>query len=222
VFIEFRVNGRSARGYGAVPPSGRGPGVLVIHAWWGLVDHIKAVVDRLAAEGFVALAPDLYYGDTARAPERAGQLMMDLSIDETERDLRGAIECLFDNPVMSSPKVGVIGFSMGGALSLQTAAKSRAIGACVVFYGLRPGLQPDLSKVEAPVLGFYGERDRTISPERVREMERTMKSLGKQVEVVFYPARHAFFDDTRPGGYNRDAAADSWRRTLEFLRRNLG
>jgi carboxymethylenebutenolidase len=219
--IEFRVNDRSARGYGAIPSSGNGPGVVVIHEWWGLVDHIKAVVDRFASEGFVAMAPDLFHGEATRLRDRAGSLMMMMSIDEAERDLAGAIFSVLDNPATSSRKIGVIGFSMGGALALQAATKSPAVGGCVVFYGLHPNVHPNLARLEAPVLGLYAERDRTISPEYVRNLEQKMRQLGKRIDIHVYPADHGFFNDTRKETFDDDAAADAWQRTLDFLRRHL-
>jgi carboxymethylenebutenolidase len=220
--VEFPFAGGKTGGYLATPKQGSGPGVIVIQEWWGLVDHIKNVCDRFADEGFVALAPDLYHGKSTKSPDEAGKLMMAMRIDEAERDLTAAVQYLLTVDSTTSEKVGVVGFCMGGALSLYTATKNPQIGAAVVFYGGHPKVKPDLPNLHAPVLGLYGEKDRSVTPDSVRELERQVKALGKQIEVIIYPgAGHAFFNDMRPEVYNAKAAADAWRRTIAFLRENL-
>ena len=221
--VSFQSNGAQTNGYLATPKTGHGPGVVVIQEWWGLVDHIKDVCDRFAAEGFVALAPDFYHGQIAKSPDDAGRMMMALRIDEAEKDLKGAINYLLGYPATTASKVGTVGFCMGGALSLYAATKNENVGACVVFYGGHPNVKPDLANLKSPVLGIYGERDRSVSPAVVHELERKLKELGKSFEYHIYPsADHAFFNDTRPAVYNAAAAADAWTRTVEFLRNNLG
>jgi carboxymethylenebutenolidase len=220
--VQFPVNGGSTAGYLATSKEGSGPGVVVIQEWWGLVDHIKDVCDRFAAEGFVALAPDLFHGKSTKSPDEAGKLMMALRIDEAEKDLSAAVQYLVSLDSTTSAKIGVVGFCMGGALSLYTATKNANVGACVVFYGGHPKVTPDLPNLHAPVLGLYGENDRSITPDTVRQLERQVKALGKQIDVVIYPdANHAFFNDTRPEVYNAAAAADAWQRTIKFLREHL-
>jgi carboxymethylenebutenolidase len=219
--VEFQSNGGTTAGYLAVPATGKGPGVVVIQEWWGLVDHIRDICDRFAKEGFVALAPDMYHGKVAKSPDEAGKMMMALRIDEAEQDLKGAVDYLLAQEATATEKVGVIGFCMGGALSLYAASENAKIGACVVFYGIHPNVKPDLPNLQSPVLGIFGERDRSVGPEVVRALEDTLKSLGKSVEVHVYPADHAFFNDTRPEVYNAVAAEDAWRRTLEFFKKNL-
>jgi len=220
--VQFTTNGGSTDGYLSIPEKGTGPGVIVIQEWWGLVDHIKDVCDRFADAGYVALAPDLYHGQSTESPDEAGKLMMALRIDEAERDLRGAIQYLLSHEATTSNKVGSIGFCMGGMLSLYAASKNPQVGACVVFYGIHPNVKPDLPNLQAPVLGIYAERDQSTPPEAVRKLETELKRLGKSVEVHIYPETdHAFFNDQRPGVYNRQAAEDSWRKTLEFFAKNL-
>jgi carboxymethylenebutenolidase len=220
--IEFRSNGASARGYLAIPESGKGPGVVVLQEWWGLVPHVRDVADRFAREGFVALAPDLYHGETARSPDEAGKMMMALNIGRAERDLRGAVEYLLAHEAVEGAGVGTVGFCMGGVLSLFAASKNERVGACVVFYGIHPKVEPDLDNLRAPVLGLYAERDQFVPPEAVRALEAELKKRGKSVEVHIYPGTdHAFFNDTRPEVYDPEAAADAWRRTVEFFRRHL-
>ena len=220
--VQFPFADGTTGGYLSIPEKGTGPGVVVIQEWWGLVDHIKDVCDRFAAEGFVALAPDLYHGKTTKSPDEAGKLMMAMRIDEAERDLGAAVEYLSAHDATTSDKIGVVGFCMGGALSLYTATKNPNIGACVLFYGGHPNVKPDLPNLHAPVLGLYAERDGFVTPASVRELERKLEDLGKQIEAVIYPdADHAFFNDTRPEVYNSKAADDAWRRTIEFLREHL-
>jgi carboxymethylenebutenolidase len=220
--IEFPSDGGSTDGYEAVPELGGGPGVVVIQEWWGLVDHIKDVCDRFAAAGFVALAPDLYHGKTTKSPDQAGKLMMAMRIDEAEKDISAAIQYLLTHDAVTSKKVGVVGFCMGGALALYTATKNPSVGACVVFYGGHPNVKPDLPQLQAPVLGLYAENDGFVTPALVRDLESKLKALGKEIEVVIYPGTdHAFFNDSRPEVYNQEAAADAWRRTVEFLQHRL-
>ncbi len=220
--VEFPSNGRTASGYLAIPEKGNGPGVIVIQEWWGLVDHIKEVCDRFANEGYVALAPDLYHGKTTKSPDEAGKLMMAMQIDEAEKDLRGAIQFLIDQPATTGKKVGTVGFCMGGALSLYAATKNPQVGACVVFYGGHPNVKPDLPDLQAPVLGIYAERDGFVTPAVVHDLERELKALGKSVEMHIYPdADHAFFNDQRPKVYNARAAEDSWQRTIKFFAKHL-
>jgi carboxymethylenebutenolidase len=220
--VQFPFAGGSTGGYLATPDTGSGPGVVVIQEWWGLVDHIKDVCDRFAAEGFVALAPDLYHGKTTKSPDEAGKLMMALRIDAAERDLSAAVQYLSTSKATTTDKVGVVGFCMGGALALYTATKNSDVGACVVFYGGHPSVKPDLPNLQAPVLGLYAERDGFVTPEVVRGLESELKDLGKQIEVKIYPGPdHAFFNDERPAVYNAEASADAWKRTIEFLRKHL-
>lgn len=194
----------------------------MIQEWWGLVDHIKDVCDRFADQGFVALAPDIYHGKTTKSPDEAGKLMMALRIDEAEQDIAGAIQYLLDHDAVTGDTIGIVGFCMGGALSLYAASKNPSIAACVVFYGIHPNVKPDLPNLQAPVLGIYAEKDAYVTPEVVRNLEQQLKSLGKQVETHIYPQTdHAFFNDTRPEVYNAEASADAWQRTIDFFRQHL-
>jgi carboxymethylenebutenolidase len=220
--VQFASNGGRAEGYLSVPESGGGAGLVVLQEWWGLVPHVKDVCDRFAAEGFVALAPDLYHGKSATSPDEAGKMMMALDIDRAEKDLRGAINFLLDHPSVAGDSVGTVGFCMGGALSLYAASKNEQVGACVVFYGVHPNVKPDLENLRAPVLGLFAERDKSVPPASVRELERRLNELGKPNEMHVYPdADHAFFNDTRPEVYKADAARDAWQRTINFFRANL-
>lgn len=222
--IEFQANGQKCKGYLAKPDSGKGPGVVVLQEWWGLVDHIKDVCDRFAKEGFVALAPDLYHGETTTSPDEAGKLMMALNIGRTEKDMRGAVQHLLDLEETQGNRVGSVGFCMGGQLSLYAAcANPQQIGACVIFYGIHPEVNPRIENLQAPVLGFFGRDDEMVKPEAVNKLEARLKKEDKTVEFHIYDGcGHAFFNDTRPDTYNEEAAKGAWEKMLAFYREQLG
>ena len=221
--VSFPSNGQEAEGYLAKPASGSGPGVVVIQEWWGLVPHIKDVCDRFAGEGFVALAPDLFHGKTASEPDEAGKLMMSLKMDQAAKDMSGAVDYLAGLDAATGAKVGSVGFCLGGGLSLYLASLKPQIGACVIYYGALPGVQPDLAQVQAAVLGHYAENDQWASPAAAKALEGQLEAAGKQVEFHVYPGTdHAFFNDSRPEVYKSDAAKLSWERTLAFFRQHLG
>jgi carboxymethylenebutenolidase len=221
--IEFASDGDRVRGYLALPPSGRGPGVVVIQEWWGLVDHIRSVCDRLARDGFVALAPDLYRGETATDPDRAGRLMMGLEIPRAARDLEGAVAALQNQEAVNGAKVGAIGFCMGGQLALFAATRNRRIGAVVDCYGVHPNVKLELGGLDAAVLGIFAERDSFVSPEVARKLEADLRAAGKRVHVTIYPGvDHAFLNDTRPDVYDAGAASRAWAEAVAFLRAELG
>ena len=220
--VEFASNGATGSGYLATPAAGGGPGVIVLQEWWGLVDHIKDVADRFAAEGFVALAPDLYHGESTTSPDDAGKLMMALDIGRVEKDLRGAIDYLLGRAEVTTAHVGTVGFCMGGQLSLYAACENPAVGACVVFYGIHPNVKPNLSALEAPVLGFFAERDAFVPPLAARQLEAALAAAGKSADItVFDGADHAFFNDTRPDVYDAAHAATCWARMLAFYREHV-
>jgi carboxymethylenebutenolidase len=220
--VEFPSNGSSASGYLARPSSGTGNRVIVIQEWWGLVDHIKDVCDRLAVEGFMALAPDLYHGKTTAEPDEAGKTMMAMEIEQAARDMSGAVDFMLNAPGGTGEGVGVIGFCMGGGLALFLAALRPEVTAVVPFYGVGPAVEKaDLSKVRANVLGHWGEKDHSYDHARIDQLEAALKQAGVGVEMHWYDADHAFCNDTRPEVYNPDAAQLAWDRTLAFLRLNL-
>jgi carboxymethylenebutenolidase len=218
--VEFPTNGHTTQGYLATPTSGKGPGVIVIQEWWGLVPHIKNVADRFAAEGFSALAPDMYHGQTASEPDGAGKLFMALNIEGAEKDLRGATKYLKGQS--STGKIGVVGYCMGGQLALLTATLDASIGACVNFYGIHPNVKPDYRKLAGPVLGLYAEKDGFVTPAVAKGVDQAIKDAGKSSEIHIYPGvDHAFFNDTNTAAYNKPAAEDAWKRTLSFFRQHL-
>lgn len=223
--VTFPSNGHTCEGYLATPASGSGPGVVVIQEWWGLVPWIKQMADRLAAEGYVALAPDLYHGKTTAEPDDAGKLMMAMKMDEAAQDMSGAFDHLKAHPSVTG-KVGTIGFCLGGGLSLYVSTL-RPADATVVYYGVLPGVQPDLSRLAGPVLGHYAENDGWATPDAARALEEQIRAAGKQVDFHIYAgAKHAFMNPSPEvlkagGGYDESAATLSWERTLDFYRKHL-
>ena len=218
--VDFPSNGGKTAGYLATPKTGKGPGVLVIQEWWGLVGHIKNVCDRFAAEGFSALAPDLYHGKTASEPDAAGKLFMALNIAQAEKDLRGAAKYL--TAQSSTAKLGAVGFCMGGQLALFAGTVNPNVGAVVDFYGIHPNVKPDYTKLGGPVLGLFAEKDAFVTPQAAKDVDAAIKKAGKQSQIHVYPGvDHAFFNDERADVYNKPAADDAWRRTLAFFRQHL-
>lgn len=209
-------------GYLAVPESGAGAGILVLQEWWGLVPHIMSVCDRLAAAGYVALAPDLYNGTQTTSPDEAGRLFMALNIEKTAQKLEASIQYLLDHEAVRGDRIGVVGFCMGGQLALLAATVSANIGAVVDFYGIHPNVSPDFSQLSAPVLGIFGEKDGFVTPEAVATLTQAIQQAGGTIESHTYPnCDHAFFNDTRPEVYNPDAATDAWDKTLGFFEQQL-
>jgi carboxymethylenebutenolidase len=226
--VEFRSNGDTASGYLAVPESGSGPGLLVIQEWWGLVPQIKRTADRLAGEGFVALAPDLYRGEYAEHTEmdKAGALMNSLPPDRAARDMSGAIDYLLAHDAVRGDAVGVIGFCMGGMLTLLIAAlQGDRVAAAAPFYGAPLGdMAPDWSGLTASVQGHFAENDDFFAPGPVKELEKQLKDMGKDVEFIVYPGTgHAFGNEENAlGTYDAEATKVSWERAVEHLRTHLG
>ena len=218
--VEFKSNGGTCTGYLA---GTSGPGVIVIQEWWGLVPHITDIADRFAAEGFVALAPDMYHGEITDEPDMAGKLLMSMNLATAGKDLSGAVDLLQERT--GRTKVGVTGFCMGGGLALMAAClRPDAIAAAAPFYGgMRPDTVIEWDNLAAVVEGHYAATDRgTAAPEAVKELEATLRAKGKNATFHVYPGtQHAFFNDTRPEVYDAAGAKTSWDRTLALFRANL-
>lgn len=222
--IKLTVGTRTTRGYLALPQRpGPWPGVVVVQEWWGLNDNIRAIADRFAIEGFVALAPDLYYGETATEPDEARKLAMALQWDEALAVIQVAIDTLTDLPDVQPKVVGLTGFCMGGGLAWHGAAKLASVGAAVPFYGGGPEMTPaEVAEIRVPVLALYGELDKGVSPAVADQRAAMMDAAGVTHETIVYPdAQHAFFNDARPSAYNPEAAADAWRRMIDLFRQTL-
>jgi carboxymethylenebutenolidase len=223
--VTFPSNGSTAHGYLALPESGSGPGLIVIQEWWGLVSHIADVTNRLAGEGFVALAPDLYGGTTTHDAGEAGRLMQELPVEDAARDLSGAVDFLLGYEAVTSRQVGAIGFCMGGGFVLVLAAQQgERLAAAVPFYAVLSGDVPDFSSLRAPVQAHFGERDEAAGPQKARELvEKIRAESGREPQTYFYPAGHAFFNDENLlGTYDPEQANLAWSRSLQFLHSKLG
>ncbi len=225
--VEFRSNGSAASGYLATPDSGSGPGVLVIQEWWGLESGIIEMADRLAAAGFVALAPDLYHGELAEHDEmdKAGALMAALPPDRAARDMSGAVDYLVANSA-GDRGVGVVGFCMGGMLSFLTAAqRGDVVSAVVPFYGFPQGEnEPDWSGLTAVIRGHMAENDSFFAPHAAAALEKKLQALGKDVTLTVHAGTgHAFMAPHNAFGTLDEAvAAEVWPQVVSFLHDTLG
>jgi carboxymethylenebutenolidase len=226
--VEFPSNGTTASGYLVKPASGSGPGVLIIQEWWGLDADIKEWANRLGAAGFVALAPDLYHGEVARHDEmdKASHLMQTLPPDRAARDMSGAVDYLAQRSDVSGRGIGVVGFCMGGMLSLLVAAnRPDKVTACVTFYGFPQGaMEPDWSKLEAAVRGHMAEHDNFFAPAAARALEAKLRAMGKDVAFTIHPGTgHAFMGPHNAlGTLNAPLAAQIWPQATSFLKETLG
>ena len=219
--VTFKSNGGTASGYLSLPASKKGKAIILLQEWWGLVDHIKDVADRLAKEGFVVLAPDLYHGEATTNPTDAQKLAMAMEISQVEKDVRGCVDYLLTSGNASSKSIGIVGFCMGGALSLYSACLNPQISACVVFYGIRKDVENKFDQLKAKVIGFFGDQDKGNPIERVREIESILQKKDKGNKFTVYAgAQHAFFNDTRPA-YNPEASKDAWGKMLTFFKTTI-
>ena len=198
--------------------------MIVIQEWWGLTDHIVGITDRLAAEGFVALAPDLFGGRTTHDADEAGELLSQLPVDRAAQDLSGAVDFLLAHEAVTSTKVGAVGFCMGGGFVLLLAAQQGdRIGAAVPFYGVGPAIPVAVFRPTAAVQGHYGEDDQMYPAATARALEEQIRAeSGADVEFFYYPAGHAFHNDENLlGTYDADNAKLAWQRTVRFLSERL-
>jgi carboxymethylenebutenolidase len=211
----------NGHGYLALPPSGSGPGLIVIQEWWGLDDHIADVTNRFAAEGFVALAPDLYGGTVVHEDSDAARLASELPVGAAVDLLSGAVDHLLSMDEVTGERVGAVGFCMGGAFVLTLAARAGdKIAAAVPFYG-GADENPDFTNLKAQIMGHYGEQDDFVPVSSLPELTAAIqRDSGITPTFYTYPAGHAFFNDQRPA-YHEESARLAWTRTLDFLRAHL-
>jgi carboxymethylenebutenolidase len=205
-------------------PVGKGPfpALIVIHEYWGLNDWVKEQAGKLADQGYVALAIDLYRGKVADNPDLAHELMRGVPDDRALRDLRAAYNFLAAQRNVKKDRIGSIGWCMGGGYSLDVALAEPQLAAAVINYGRLATEPSDLKKINAPILGLFGGQDRGITPDDVKKFQQSMEQLGKKVEVKIYPdAGHAFENPNNKTGYRPEAAADAWQRTVSFLAATL-
>jgi carboxymethylenebutenolidase len=205
-------------------PAGKGPfpAIIVIHEWWGLNDWVKDEAGKLAGEGYVALAIDLYRGKVATTPEMAHEIMRGVPEDRAKRDLHAAFEFLQSQPDVKKDRIGAIGWCMGGGYSLDVALQEPTLAADVINYGHLATDTEALKKINAPILGLFGGQDHGITPDDVHKFEAAMKQLGKKIEVKIYDdAGHGFENPNNKDGYRAADTADVWQRTIGFLAANL-
>jgi carboxymethylenebutenolidase len=199
------------------------PGIVVIHEWWGLNDWVKEQASKLADQGYVTLAIDLYRGKVATTPDEAHEIMRGVPEDRAARDLHAAVEFLKAQSNVKRDRIASIGWCMGGGYSLDVALQEPTLAATVINYGHLASDSESLKKIKAPILGLFGGQDRGIPTEDVKKFERALKQQGNKVEVVIYPdAGHGFENPNSKTGYRADDAADAWKRTVNFLAETLG
>jgi carboxymethylenebutenolidase len=221
-----RPDGQSVNGYLAEPAQGSGaPGMVVIQEWWGLNDQIKGVAERLAKAGYRALVPDLYRGKVTVEAKEAEHLMGNLNFgDAAAQDVRGGVQHLKSS---GSPKAGVTGFCMGGALTVLAAVHVPESDAEVIWYGYPPLEYVDPTKIKAPLLGHFATEDQAFPIAKVDELEKKLSDAKVRFEFHRYKAKHAFANETANEKklemleYNPQAAEQAWARTMQFLERNL-
>ena len=210
---------------GAARGGGPYPGAIVIQEWWGLNDNIREIADRIAAEGYVALAPDLYHGQATAEPDEAQKLGLALSQERAVTDLHGAVTALQARIDVLPDAIGVTGFCLGGGLALLLAMKNPAVKAVAPFYGVPMGDLSEASKIRGRVLALYAGKDAVVNAEVMETVRDALIAGGVPHEIHVYPeSDHAFFNDTRPEVYNAaDAAdaADAWERLLRFMGETL-
>ncbi len=217
--IDFsRPDGGSTRGYLASAGAGR-PGIVVIQEWWGLNDQICGVADRFARAGYNALAPDLYQGRVTQKPDEANHLMTGLDFPgATHQDIRGAVRHL----ASAGAKVGVMGFCMGGALTVASAVHVPECAAGVCFYGIPPADFANPASIRVPFQGHFANQDDWCTPAAANALEAAMQAAGQSPEIHRYDAAHGFFNERRAEVYDANCAQQAWDRTIEFLKKHLG
>ena len=216
--LGFETTNGASTAYAAFPDAGNGKAVVVIHEWWGLNDHVKNIANRYAAEGFVAIAPDLYRGTIATNAEDASKLMHALQIDDGLDTIRNAMSSATEKYGISH--FGITGYCMGGTFALRAACELEGISAAVPFYGDIPG-DDVLQQLKVPTIFVSGTRDQWISPEKVAGLEDATERFELPVQSLKYDADHAFFNDTRPEVYDATAAADAWAKAVAFFNAKL-
>ncbi len=199
---------------------GKAPSLVLIQEWWGINDHIRSIAERLAKEGFLTLAPDLYHGKVAKNAGEAGALMMELDTLQAVKEIAGAA-ALLKAHARGNGKVGVIGFCMGGALAFAAACHVEGLSAIVPFYGTPPAEKVDYARVTAPILAHFAKNDHSATVEKAEVIKKQLDALGKSMTLEVYDAGHAFMNDTRPEAYDEKSAKLAWQRSMDFLKKHL-
>jgi carboxymethylenebutenolidase len=221
--VEFEANGGTATGYLAEPEGDDHPGIVVLQEWWGLDEYVRKICDQFAAEGYVALAPDLFHGETTEQPDEAQQKMMALNMEEAEKEMRGAVDFVAEHPKCNG-QIGAVGYCLGGGLSVWAATANPKVGAAVTYYYVMPHGKPDFGKLAGkPVQGHFGTADDFISQDKAEALANEMSEAGADVEFHYYEgAGHAFANEhNRLGTHHPEHAKIAWDRTLEFFGKHL-
>ena len=221
--LNLETQNGATSAYVAIPAEGdadrvEGAAVILIQEWWGVNGHVRDLAGRFAKEGYLCIAPDLFRGKIAQDTEEASRLMHELAIEDGLETIRQALE--ETRRAYGVERVGITGFCMGGTFALRAACEMDTLRAAAPFYGDIPDEQT-LSRLKVPKLFIAGSRDNWITPEKVEGLKEAARRYDLPVEVVSYDADHAFFNDTRPEVYNREAAIDAWQRVLNLFRERL-
>jgi len=221
--VHFQNGKETVSGFLASPEKpGRYPGIIVVHDWWGLTDWVKDKTQKLADQGFVALAVDLYDGKLPANATEASELSHGVPENRAVLDLMAGIVYLTTRNDVEHDRIGAVGWAMGGAYSLRLATLVPRLGACVVNYGVLPTDPNELQNIGAPVLGNFGADDHGVTPADVQAFEKSMKNLNRRVDLKIYDgAGHSFENPNEKDAYRPDAAEDAWSRTVAFLSKSL-
>jgi carboxymethylenebutenolidase len=203
-------------------PSGsdRAPAVVLVQEYWGVNAHVKSLAERLAKEGFLVVAPDLYHGKIAKDAGEAAKLMTELDTIEAMKEIGAAVAFLKEHP-RGNGKVGIIGFCLGGALSFAAACHVEGLSAVVPFYGVPPAEKVDYAKVSAPILAHFAKRDEWATVAKGEDIKKQCEAHGTSMQLEVYDAGHAFMNDTRPEAYDDKSAKLAWQRSVDFLKKHL-
>lgn len=216
--MSFETANGATTAFVALPDAETNKAIVVVQEWWGLNDHIKDVAGRFAAEGFIAIAPDLYRGKLAANPEEAGKMMQALKIEDGLDTIKNCVVAARDKFGLSH--FGITGFCMGGTYALRAACEIEGFSAAAPFYGDIPD-ENVLQKLKTPTIFISGTKDAWINPEKVAALEEAAEKFELPVHTLKYEADHAFFNDTRPEVYNETAANDAWALVIGFFNDKL-
>jgi len=207
-------------GYLALPKGGKGPGILALHAWWGLTPFFKEFCERLANEGFVVFAPDLYSGKVATTVEEAKLLRSKLKQQKAYMELLDVIDYLHRSEFVTSRTIGIVGFSLGARFALELSTeKSKSIDPVVIFYGTS-GV--DYSSSQAAYLGHFAEQDDWVALSGVKKLEKSLRAAGRSFTAYIYEGTgHWFFENDQKEAFDKRAAELAWKRTVDFLKQQM-
>ena len=221
--VQFPNGKGTTSGFVAVPvKTGRYAAIIVAPEWFGLTDWVKEQTEKLAGEGYIVLAVDMYGGKVASDATQAGELSGALSQDTAVGDLKAAYDYLAARQDVDRGHIAAIGWGMGAGYVLRLAMRVPQLAACIVSYAPLPTDPNDVQVIYAPVLGSFGAEDHGVTPADVNAFEKTLKNLQRRVEIKIYPgAGHGFENPASGAGYNADATADVWTRTIAFLNKTM-